>query len=133
MYVADSAPGLSWLNNTSSGSPIRYADLGDCVCGVQGKLKTQQRFDIVSSNVQIVRNQVTTDQKLIGLVGTMESVYSFVDAIQSNVAEKVKVLEDVIKKILAQTIECSMFIQEYFKQGGFAGNIMMSSIEVNAC
>jgi hypothetical protein len=50
----------------------------------------------------------------------MESVYSFVDAIQSNVSEKVKVLEDVIKRILGQTIECSMFIKEYHQQGGFA-------------
>jgi hypothetical protein len=52
---------------------------------------------------------------------TMESVYAFVDAIQSNVSEKVKVLEDIIKRIFAQTIECSLFIQEYSKQGGFAG------------
>jgi hypothetical protein len=64
----------------------------------------------------------------------MENVYSFVDAIQSNVAEKVKLLEDVIKKILAQTIECSMFIQEYSKQGGFAGNILMSdNFGANVC
>jgi hypothetical protein len=51
----------------------------------------------------------------------MEIVYSFVDAIQSNVAEKVKVLEDIIRRIFSQTIECSMFIQEYSKQGGFSG------------
>jgi hypothetical protein len=51
----------------------------------------------------------------------MEDVHSFVDAIQSNVSEKVKVLEEVIKHILTQTIESSMFIKEYHKQGGFAG------------
>jgi SPX domain protein involved in polyphosphate accumulation len=73
--------------------------------------------------VQVVRHQVTTDLNLIKLVETMENVYSFVDAIQSNVSEKVKVLEDVIKRILAQTIESSMFIKEYHKQGGFAGGI----------
>ena len=58
---------------------------------------------------------------MIKLVETMEIVYSFVDAIQSNVAEMVKVLEDIIRRIFTQTIECSMFIQEYSKQGGFAG------------
>jgi len=89
-------------------------------------------WGIVSAVYKIVRNQVTTDQKLIGLVGTMESVYSFVDAIQSNVAEKVKVLEDVIKKILAQTIECSMFIQEYFKQGGFAERTLRGMLTNNS-
>jgi hypothetical protein len=61
------------------------------------------------------------DLNLINLLNTMKDVYSFVDAIQSNVSEKVKVLEDVIKRILAQTIESSMFIREYHKQGGFAG------------
>jgi hypothetical protein len=54
-------------------------------------------------------------------VETIEIVYSFVDAIQSNVAEKVKVLEDIIRRIFTQTIECLMFIQEYSKQGAFAG------------
>ena len=72
-------------------------------------------------DVQVVRNQVTTDLNLIKLVKTMEDVYAFVDVIQSNISEKVKVLEDVIKRILAQTIESSMFIKEYHKQGGFAG------------
>ena len=61
------------------------------------------------------------DLNLINLLNTMKDVYSFVDAIQSNVSEKVKVLEDIIKRILAQTIESSMFIREYHKQGGFAG------------
>jgi len=72
-------------------------------------------------DVQVVRNQVTTDLNLIKLLKTMEDVYSFVDAIQSNVSKKEKVLEEVIKRILAQTIESSMFIKEYHKQGGFTG------------
>jgi len=51
------------------------------------------------------------DLNLIKLLKTMEGVYSFVDAIQLNVSEKVKVLEEVIKRILAQTIKSSMFIK----------------------
>ncbi|KIM77597.1 hypothetical protein PILCRDRAFT_614766 [Piloderma croceum F 1598] len=89
-------------------------------------------WGIVSSVYKVVRNQVTTDQKLIALVGTMESVYSFVDAIQSNVAEKVKVLENVIKKIFAQTIECAMYIQEYSKQGGFVERTLRGMLKDNA-
>ena len=58
---------------------------------------------------------------MLKLVETMGKVSSFVDAIQSNVAEKVKILEDTIRRIFVQTIECSIFIQEYSKQGGFAG------------
>ena len=52
--------------------------------------------------MQIVRQQITTDQKLIDLIATMENVYSFVDAIQLDVTEKVKVLEETIKRIFTQ-------------------------------
>jgi hypothetical protein len=48
---------------------------------------------------------------LLKLVETMEKVSHFVDAIQSNVTEKVKILEDTIRRIFVQTIECSIFIQ----------------------
>jgi hypothetical protein len=61
----------------------------------------------------------------------MEKVSFFVDAIQSNVAEQVKILEDTIKRIFVQTIECSMFIQEYSKQGGFAGP--KANMKMNTC
>jgi hypothetical protein len=77
---------------------------------------------IYSPDAQIVRNQVTTDQKLIKLVATMENVYSFVDAIQSDITGKVQVLEDTIKRILTQTVECAIFIRE-FASHGFAGMI----------
>lgn len=71
--------------------------------------------------MQVVRNQVATDQKLVGLVATMATVYSFVDAIQSDVSEKVKILEETIKRIFTQTAECAIFIREYVNHG-FAGN-----------
>jgi hypothetical protein len=89
-------------------------------------------WGIVSSVYKVVRNQVTTDLNLIKLVKTMEDVYAFVDVIQSNISEKVKVLEDVIKRILAQTIESSMFIKEYHKQGGFAERTLYGLIKDNA-
>lgn len=55
------------------------------------------------------------------LLSTMEKVYSFVDAIQTDVTEKIKVLEDVIKRIFTQTVECAIFIREYTDHG-FAGD-----------
>lgn len=56
-------------------------------------------LDISSPCVQVVRNQISTDQKLIDLVATMEHIYSFVDVIQSNVSDKVDVLAETIKRI----------------------------------
>jgi hypothetical protein len=51
----------------------------------------------------------------------MESVYSFVDAIEA-LPNKLRLLEDVISQILKQTVECSIFIREYTGRG-FAGRL----------
>jgi hypothetical protein len=64
----------------------------------------------------VVQGQFARDAKITGLVGVMKDVYSFVDAIQGN-QEKVSILEDTILAILKQTVECSLFIQEYCGQG----------------
>jgi hypothetical protein len=63
-----------------------------------------------------VKGQFDRDKKLISLVMTMEEVYSFVDAIQT-VPNKLQLLEDVISKILKQTVECAIFIREYTGHG----------------
>lgn len=49
---------------------------------------------------------------LLDLVDTMASVYMFVDAVHS-ISGKLKVLEDTIKQIFVQTVECTIFIREY--------------------
>jgi len=51
----------------------------------------------------------------------MESIYTFVDTIQSDVTEKVKVLENTIKHIFTQTVECAIFVRQYTSHS-FAGN-----------
>ena len=53
---------------------------------------------------------------MVGLVKTMEDVYSFVEATQS-FRNKVEVLEKTINKILKQTVECAIFIREYTGHG----------------
>jgi hypothetical protein len=67
--------------------------------------------------MQVIRNQFFRDEKLITLVATMESIFSFVDVIQSDITDKVKVLEDIIKRIFIQTVECGIFIREYVNRG----------------
>lgn len=103
------------------GAPLRQADLADCIISVQGESVTDLRLGFGLRDVQIIRNQITTDQKLIQLVTTMESIYTFVDAIQSNVSEHINLLEETIKRIFNQTIECAIFIREYVNHG-FLGN-----------
>jgi hypothetical protein len=46
----------------------------------------------------------------------MENVYSFVDVVQS-IPGKLQLLEDIIGKILQQTVECAIFIREYTGHG----------------
>ena len=46
----------------------------------------------------------------------MEDVYTFVDDVKS-FPSRLSSLEETIKKILFQTIECSLFIQEYSGRG----------------
>jgi hypothetical protein len=65
---------------------------------------------------QIVKGQVTRDKAVLDLVATMASVYSFVDAIEA-VPDKVRILEETIKRIFIQTVECAMFIQEFTRKG----------------
>jgi hypothetical protein len=46
----------------------------------------------------------------------MEEIYSFVDIIKS-VPSKLQLLENIIAKILKQTVECAIFIREYTGHG----------------
>jgi hypothetical protein len=65
---------------------------------------------------QVVKGQVTRDKAVLDLVSTMASIYSFVDAIEA-VPDRVHILEETIKRIFIQTVECTMFIQEYTRKG----------------
>ena len=66
-----------------------------------------------------MKNQLDRDRTVVGLLDSMQNVYSFLDDIQA-FPEKIKSLEDVIRAILQQTFECALFIQEY-TGCGFAG------------
>lgn len=66
--------------------------------------------------MQIFKNQLDRDQKIVDLMASMADVYSFVDELKT-VPDKINILENVIKSILQHTFECAMFIQEYSGQG----------------
>jgi hypothetical protein len=70
----------------------------------------------------MVKGQLDRDAKLVGLVKTMEDVYSFVEASDS-FKQKVQLLEETIEKILKQTVECAIFIREYTGHG-FGGELI---------
>ncbi|KAF4568456.1 POC1 centriolar protein A [Pleurotus pulmonarius] len=77
----------------------------------------------VSSVYKVVKNQLDRDEAICDLLESMAVLYGFtvpLEVMQSDHAELDGTLVDVIKHILQQTIECSLFVQEYSGKG-FAG------------
>ncbi|KZP06550.1 hypothetical protein FIBSPDRAFT_939960 [Athelia psychrophila] len=87
-------------------------------------------WDILSAvhktNRQIIVAQVAIDQSVADLLQTIQDVYGFVDAIKEE-PSKIKLLEDIIERILNQTAECGRFIQEYLGHG-FAGRLLRETM-----
>ncbi|KAF7421161.1 POC1 centriolar protein A [Pleurotus ostreatus] len=77
----------------------------------------------VSSVYKVVKNQLDRDEAICDLLETMAILYGFtvpLEVMRRDHTELDSTLVDVIKQILQQTIECSLFVQEYSGKG-FAG------------
>jgi hypothetical protein len=61
----------------------------------------------------MVKAQQVRDQRILNLVTTMEETYSFV--VSADELKQEYDLQDIVKRILKQTIECGYFIQEYVR------------------
>ena len=66
-----------------------------------------------------MEGQIERDSRILDLLATMNNVYAFVDTIR-NMADLTSPLENNIDLALKQTIECALFIREYFGVG-FSG------------
>lgn len=65
---------------------------------------------------QVFKVQLERDKSILDLFSTMEDVYSFandVEAIPSQLAR----FKDTAIKIMQQTVECCLFVQEYVGKG----------------
>ncbi|KZP27143.1 hypothetical protein FIBSPDRAFT_886744 [Athelia psychrophila] len=86
----------------------------------------KRAWDILSAAHKIIVAQVAIDQSVADLLKTIQDVYGFVDAIKEE-PSKIKLLEDIIERILNQTAECGRFIQEYLGHG-FAGRLLRETM-----
>jgi hypothetical protein len=71
----------------------------------------------------VIQAELDRDLKMLRLVSRMKKLYSFVsplDTLRKENASDFQALEDVIREILTQTVECVNFIQAYFGRS-FAG------------
>ncbi|KAG2357448.1 hypothetical protein BDR07DRAFT_1612520 [Suillus spraguei] len=73
-------------------------------------------WQIVSSLYTIAKDQLDRDKRIGDLTDMMEDVYTFVDDVKS-FPSRLASQEETIKKIMFQTIECMLFIQEYSGHG----------------
>ncbi|TFY69235.1 hypothetical protein EVG20_g3230 [Dentipellis fragilis] len=74
----------------------------------------------VSAAYQVVKTSLDRDAKVLDLVDTMGSLYSFVMPVQAMAEAKQTLtgpLEKTIKDIMIQTIECIVFVREYSGHG----------------
>ncbi|KAG1879614.1 hypothetical protein C8R48DRAFT_648028 [Suillus tomentosus] len=79
-------------------------------------------WQVVSSLYTIARGQLDRDKSIGELTDMMEDVYTFVDDIK-RFPSRLASQEETIKKIMSQTIECMLFIQEYSGHG-FCGRAL---------
>ncbi|KIM89872.1 hypothetical protein PILCRDRAFT_812653 [Piloderma croceum F 1598] len=71
-------------------------------------------WQVLSAGMKMVQAQQARDQRILDLVVTMDTTYSFV--VSADELKNQPVLQDIIKEILKQTIECGYFIREYTRR-----------------
>jgi hypothetical protein len=78
----------------------------------------------------MVQAQHARDQQILGLVTAMENTYSFV--VSADELKTHPVLQDIIERILQQTIECGYFVQEYTRRNfGGMWQVSLNEMVVN--
>ncbi|KAJ6559940.1 hypothetical protein B0H19DRAFT_1146120 [Mycena capillaripes] len=83
-------------------------------------------WKVLTSVYQAVKQQRETDKKIVELVGTMVTTFSFVEDIES-LPEKIEGLEHTCLAIVKQTVECAIFIREYAGKG-FGGRLTAQAL-----
>lgn len=65
-----------------------------------------------------MKAQQDRDQKITALIETLQSTYSIVAGSEILKDER---LQDVLNRMLKQTVDCGFFIQEYTRGRAFTG------------
>lgn len=68
-----------------------------------------------SSVYKVVKDQLDSDQQIIDLIASVESVYSFTDQLHD--LENIGVINNTIIATIQQTFECLIFLREYAGRG----------------
>ncbi|KAH7917791.1 hypothetical protein BV22DRAFT_1123950 [Leucogyrophana mollusca] len=75
------------------------------------------------SAYKVVQKQIWMDQSIVNLLTAMVTLYSIIGAADNLVNGKLNILQQNIKTILLQTVECATFIRDYAYRG-FAARVL---------
>ncbi|KAH7917658.1 WD40 repeat-like protein [Leucogyrophana mollusca] len=77
----------------------------------------------LSSAYKVVQKQIWMDQSFVNLMTAMETLYSFMSVADNFIDWKLNILQQNIKTILLQTVECATLIS-YYAHWGFAVRVL---------
>ncbi|KAF7970202.1 hypothetical protein HWV62_24790 [Athelia sp. TMB] len=81
-------------------------------------------WNVLSVGLKMVRAQQDRDDNIAHLVSTMQSTYSIV--VGADVLKDTH-LQDVLQRILKQTVVCGFFVQNYARRSSFTGKAIMEA------
>ncbi|KAN0073111.1 hypothetical protein V8E55_012251 [Tylopilus felleus] len=100
-----------------------FMAVGDAVAELNEYAKIA--WKITSAVYTIIKGQMDRDAKVEDLSGLMRDSYAFVEHIKS-FPEKISALKGTIRRLLLQTVECTMFLRQY-NAHGFAEKVVSSA------
>ncbi|KAH7886378.1 hypothetical protein F5I97DRAFT_1270746 [Phlebopus sp. FC_14] len=100
-----------------------FIQIGDAVAQIHPYINVA--WKTVTSFYSIIKGQVDRDSRLRDLVSLMRDCYGFVENVKA-FPEKMPVLEEIVHRLLSQTVECTMFIRECSGHG-FGERLMHSA------
>ncbi|KZP25150.1 hypothetical protein FIBSPDRAFT_394252 [Athelia psychrophila] len=75
-------------------------------------------WSVLSVGLKLVKAQQDRNEKITTLIETMQALYSIVVGADNLADERI---QNVLERVLKQTVICAFFVQEYARRGSFAG------------
>lgn len=92
--------------------------MGDAISGIDPYAK--MAWSILSPALKAVEEQKERDERILGLLDTINNSYDFVDTTKPLRTEDLgSARKEIIKKMLQQTYDCAWFIRDYTSRGFF--------------
>ncbi|KZP25176.1 hypothetical protein FIBSPDRAFT_1041650 [Athelia psychrophila] len=78
-------------------------------------------WSVLSVGLKLVKAQQDRNEKITTLIETMQALYLIVAGADNLADERI---QNVLERVLKQTVICAFFVQEYARRGSFAGKAL---------